>query len=134
MEDCIFCKIVRGEIPCYKVYEDENILAFLDIRPLNPGHTLVIPKKHFRWVWDIKNIGEYYEVVKKTANALKKVYDTDKVFSLVFGEEVEHAHTWLIPRFDNDGHGSEINLKNVKEISAGEMEKIAEKIRQELGQ
>ena len=134
MEDCIFCKIVRGEIPCYKVYEDENILAFLDIRPLNPGHTLVIPKKHFRWVWDIKNIGEYYEVVKKTANALKKVYDTDKVFSLVFGEEVEHAHTWLIPRFDNDGHGSAINLKNVKEISAGEMEKIAEKIRQELGQ
>jgi len=134
MEDCIFCKIVRGEIPCYKVYGDENFLAFLDIRPLNPGHTLVIPKKHFRWVWDIENVGEYYEVVKKIANALKKVYDTDKVFSLVFGEEVEHAHTWLIPRFDNDGHGSEINLKSVKEISAEEMKKIAEKIRQELGQ
>ena len=132
MNDCIFCKIIKGEIPCYKVYEDENVLAFLDIRPLNPGHTLVIPKRHFRWVWDIENIGEHYEVVKKIANTLKKVYNIEQVVSLVSGEEVEHAHTWLVPRFKDDGHGNSINIKNVKEISEGEMEKIAEKIRGEF--
>ena len=63
MENCIFCKIVSGEIPSYKVYEDNEFMAFLDVRPLNLGHTLVIPKKHYRWVWDVPNIGEYYEVV-----------------------------------------------------------------------
>jgi histidine triad (HIT) family protein len=132
MDDCIFCKIIKGEIPSYKVYEDENVFAFLDIRPLNPGHTLVIPKKHFRWVWDIDNIGEHYEAVKKIANAIKKAYGTDQVVSLIFGEEVEHAHTWLVPRFKNDGHGSTIDLKNVKKISEDEMKKITEKIRGEI--
>ena len=129
MNDCIFCKIIKGEIPCYKVYENENVLAFLDIRPLNPGHTLIIPKKHFRWVWDIENIGEHYKVVKKIANVLKKVYKTDRVVSLVVGDEVEHAHTWLVPRFKDDGHGDAIDLKNVKKLSENEMKKIAEKIR-----
>ena len=132
MNDCIFCKIVKGEIPSYKVYEDENFLAFLDIRPLNPGHTLVIPKEHFRWVWDIENIGKYYKVVKKVANAIKKAHETDYVISLVFGEEVDHAHVWLIPRFENDGHGSAVDLKNIKEIPEEEMRKIAERIRREL--
>ncbi len=132
MTNCIFCKIVKGEIPSYKVYEDENFLAFLDIRPLNPGHTLVIPKKHFRWVWDTENIGEYYEVVKKVANAIKKVHETEYVISLVFGEEVEHAHVWLIPRFENDGHGSAIDLKNIKEIPAEKMQKIADKIQENI--
>ena len=65
MLNCIFCKIINKEIPCTKIYEDENFLAFLDINPLSPGHTQIIPKKHYRWVWDIENIGEYFEVVKK---------------------------------------------------------------------
>ena len=82
--DCIFCKIVSGKIPCYKVYEDENFLAFLDIRPLNLGHTLVIPKKHFRWVWDVPNIGEYFEVVCKIAVAEQKAFDTEMILSKVF--------------------------------------------------
>jgi len=62
--NCIFCKIVKGEIPAYKIYEDENFLAFLDINPQSPGHTQVIPKRHYRWVWDIPNVGAYFEVVK----------------------------------------------------------------------
>ena len=107
-------------------------MAFLDIRPLNPGHTLVIPKEHFRWVWDIENVGEYYETVKKVANAIKKVHKTEYVISLVFGEEVEHAHVWLIPRFEDDGHGGSIDLKNIKEIPTEEMLKIAEKIQKEI--
>lgn len=130
--DCVFCKIVAGEIPCYKIYEDENLFVFLDIRPLNPGHTLVIPKKHYRWVWDVDNIGEYFEVVKKIANTIKKAMNTDYVVSVVFGEEVPHAHVWLVPRFENDGHGGAIDLQNVKEIGEEEMRNIADKIKENL--
>lgn len=129
---CVFCKIVAGEIPSHKVYEDDNFLAFLDIRPLNIGHTLIIPKKHYRWVWDVPNIGEYYKVVGKIANALKKAFETDYVVSLVFGEEVEHAHIWLVPRFPDDGHGTSIDLNNVKELSEKEMIRVVEKIKDNL--
>lgn len=132
MENCIFCKIVKGEIPSHKIYEDENFFVFLDIRPLNKGHSLVIPKKHYRWVWDVPNIGEYYEVVGKIANALKKTFDTQQVVSLVFGEEVPHAHVWLVPRFKGDGHGSSIDLKNIQNISPGKMKRIAEDIKKNI--
>ncbi len=132
MEDCVFCKIAKGEIPSYKVYEDEKFIAFLDIKPRNPGHTLVIPKEHFRWVWDVPYLGEYFEVVGKIANAIRKAMQTDWVVSLVLGEEIPHAHIWLVPRFKNDGHGGSIDLSNIKEISKEEMEKIAQKIKEEI--
>lgn len=127
--DCIFCKIIAGEIPCYKVYEDNDFLAFLDITPRNPGHVLVIPKKHYRWVWDVPEIGKYYELVGRIANAERKAFGTEWVVSAVFGEEVPHAHVWLVPRFADDGHGGSLDLGNVKKISPEEMENIAKKIR-----
>lgn len=129
MEDCIFCKIVKKEIPSNIVYEDNKFIALLDIRPLNPGHTLVIPKEHFRWVWDVPCVGQYFVIVSKIANTLKKSLNTDQIVSLVFGEEIYHAHVWLIPRFKDDGHGGAINLKNIKDISQEEMKKIGEKIK-----
>ncbi|MFA6227494.1 MAG: HIT domain-containing protein [Candidatus Paceibacterota bacterium] len=102
--NCIFCKIVAGEIPAEKVYEDAGFLAFMDIRPLSPGHALVIPKEHYRWVWDLPagrqvspNIGEYFEVVRKIALAQKKVFNIDMVRCQIVGEEVPHAHIWVIP-------------------------------------
>ncbi|MCX6731741.1 MAG: HIT domain-containing protein [Candidatus Parcubacteria bacterium] len=95
--DCIFCKIVKGEIPAEKVYEDENYLAFLDIRPLSPGHTLVIPKKHYRWVWDMDEAGSFFETTKKIAQAIQKSFGTEQVFSKIIGDEVPHAHIWLFP-------------------------------------
>lgn len=95
MEDCIFCKIVRGEIPSHKVYEDESFLAFLDIHPLAPGHTLVIPKTHYRWVWDMPNAGEYFLVVQKIACAMQKSFGTDAVHSKIIGEEIPHSHIWI---------------------------------------
>jgi len=119
--DCIFCKIVNGEIPCYKIYEDDNFMAFLDIMPRNPGHALVIPKKHYRWVWDVPDIGLYFAVVGKIANAQRKAFGTDWIVSTVFGEEVPHAHVWLVPRFVNDGHGGSLDLKNVKKLSEEKM-------------
>jgi|SRR3989344_7678969 len=97
MEDCIFCKIVAGEIPSHKVYEDENFLALLDIHPLSPGHTLVIPKKHTRWVWDVENIGAYFEVVRKIAKAQQKAFGTEWVLSKIVGDEIFHAHIWVFP-------------------------------------
>ncbi len=134
MPNCIFCKIIKGEIPSYKIYEDKEVFAFLDIRPLNLGHTLVIPKKHYRWVWDIKNIGSFYEKVKKITLAIKKACQTDYVVSLVFGEEVKHAHVWIIPRFPNDGHGGSVNLTNIKKIEPKKMEEIANKIKKMIHQ
>jgi histidine triad (HIT) family protein len=110
MENCIFCKIVKGEVPSYKVYEDDNFLAFLDINPESPGHTLVIPKEHHRWVWDLPagrqvspNIGEYFEVVRKVAKAQQKAFDTELIHSKIEGMDVHHAHIWIYPNADVSG-------------------------------
>ena len=132
MENCLFCKLVKGEIPSKKVYEDDNFLAFLDIYPRNKGHTLVIPKEHYRWVWDMPNVGKYYELVGRIANAQRKAFDTEYIVSLVLGEEVPHAHVWLVPRFENDGHGGSIDIRNIKKLSEQEMDDASEKIRENL--
>lgn len=101
--DCIFCKIVRGEIPSYKVYEDEHFLAFLDIHPQAPGHTQVIPKEHHRWVWDHPDVGAYFEVAKKVALAQRKAFNTDFILSKIVGDEVPHAHIWIYPNSEVSG-------------------------------
>lgn len=94
MSDCIFCKIVAGEIPSYKIYEDEKYLAFLDIYPSAEGHTLVIPKKHVEWVWDHDQVGEYFEVVRKIAKHLREI-SGDIVRSNIDGWQIPHAHIHL---------------------------------------
>jgi histidine triad (HIT) family protein len=96
-KDCVFCKIIKGEVPSYKVYEDDGFMGILSIDPQSPGHTLVIPKQHYRWVWDVPNVGEYFTVARKIALAQKKAFGTDLVLSRVFGEEVPHAHIWIYP-------------------------------------
>ncbi len=98
MTDCVFCKIVAGEIPSNKVYEDKDFLAFMDIVPRAPGHVQVIPKQHYRWVWDAPNIGDYFNIVRKIALAQKKVFGTEIIYSNVRGEEVLHAHVWIYPQ------------------------------------
>lgn len=117
MENCIFCKIVRGEIPSYKVYEDDKFLAFLDINPQSPGHTQVIPKEHHRWVWDTPNTGEYFEVAKKVALAQQKAFETDWILSKIVGDEVEHAHIWVFPNSKVSGDKMDFdgNLKKILE-------------------
>src|SRR3989344_254480 len=123
--DCIFCKIIKRDIPAEIVYEDENFLAFLDINPQTPGHTQVIPKKHIRWVWDIPssaeakegepNIGEYFEIVKKIALAQRKAFKTDWIISKVVGDEIHHAHVWIFPANNAEGNKSDF-AGNVKKI------------------
>ena len=100
MENCIFCKIVRGEIPSHKVYEDNNFLAFLDIHPQSAGHTQLIPKEHHRWVWDVPQGGMYFEIAKKIALAQKKAFGVEAVWSKIMGDEVPHAHIWIYPSVD----------------------------------
>ncbi len=119
MEDCIFCKIVKGEIPSYKVYEDAKFLAFLDINPLSPGHTQVIPKTHYHFVWDVPNAGEYFEVVKKVALAQRKAFNQEVVWSRITGEEVPHAHIWIFTDPKSSGNKNDFKAN-------------AEKIRKEL--
>ena len=92
-QNCIFCKIISGTIPSYKIYEDVNFLAFLDIHPQTPGHAQVIPKNHHRWVWDVPNIGEYFAHKKQcfmqhsdlkyylTFNIL--IFTTKKIYRIV---------------------------------------------------
>jgi len=117
--NCIFCKIVAGEIPSYRVYGDDNFIAFLDIHPKSAGHVQVIPKEHYKWVWDVPNAGEYFEVVKKIALAQQKAFNTELIRSQIFGEEVPHAHIWVWP------HDQSVGDKNDFE---GNAEKIRESI------
>ncbi|PIV70927.1 HIT family protein, partial [Candidatus Roizmanbacteria bacterium CG17_big_fil_post_rev_8_21_14_2_50_39_7] len=97
--DCIFCKIVKGEIPSYQVYEDELFLGFLDIFPLSKGNTLLIPKKHYRWVNDVLEFGEYWEAARKISRTMEKKLGATSISYLTFGEEVPHAHIRIIPRY-----------------------------------
>jgi histidine triad (HIT) family protein len=96
-ENCVFCKIVAKEIPANIVYEDADFLAFLDINPQAPGHAQIIPKKHYRWVWDVPNAGAYFEIAQKIAKAQQKAFNTDWILSKIVGDEVEHAHIWVYP-------------------------------------
>lgn len=115
----IFKKIIDGEIPCYKIYEDDTFLAFLDIHPEAPGHTLIIPKQESRWVWDVKEYEAYWIFTRKIVFALKKAFDTDWVLSKVIGDEVPHAHIHVWPGIPKNG-------------SETDFERIAEKIKKAL--
>jgi histidine triad (HIT) family protein len=99
--DDVFSKILRGEIPSYKIYEDDYVYAFLDIEPVMEGHTLVIPKKYAKWVWEIEDIKEVMVACQKIANHFKKLTSQDVVYSLIHGEGVPYAHIHLIPKEDN---------------------------------
>lgn len=109
MEDCIFCKIVKGELPSYKVYEDEHTLAFLDISPVNHGHTLVIPKKHHSNMEDInqEELNQVIATVKKIGQAVKEKlgapsYNIGENNDKEAGQIIPHIHFHVIPRFGND--------------------------------
>lgn len=96
MDDCIFCKIVKGEIPSYKIAEDDKFLAFLDICQFTKGHTLVIPKEHHCLIFDVPNIGEYFEFVKKVGNHFREL-GYKYVDTVTLGRMVPHSHVHLIP-------------------------------------
>lgn len=132
MDGCIFCNIINGESPCWKVYGDKSHLVILPKEPHAEGHVLIIPKLHYTWVWDVIEIGKYFELTKKIAEALRKAYNPFFVMGLQHGDGVAHAHIHLIPRFKDDGHGSVLdpNLKLI--LTDKEKKKIADKIKRFL--
>ena len=105
-------------MPSHKVYEDSDVLAFLDINPLSPGHVQVIPKEHYRWVWDIPNYDSYSLVVQKIAKAMQGIFGTDAILSKVVGEEIPHAHTLIFPE-PNEAIGDKKDFeRNVEKIKS----------------
>ena len=92
-------------------------MAFLSIEPTSPGHTLVIPKQHHRWVWDVPNLGEYFTVAGKIALAQRRAFGAEAIWSKVIGDEVPHAHIWIFPNPNetvgdkNDLAGNAIKLR-----------------------
>lgn len=123
----IFSKIVAGEIPCYKIFENENYLAFLDISPLKKGHTLVIPKKEIDYIFDMQDdeLAEFNIFAKKVSRAIEKTIECVKIAVVVIGLEVPHAHIHLIP-IDKV---SDINFANPKmKFINEEFTQIAENI------
>ena len=123
----IFSKIVKGEIPSYKIYEDDRYYAFLDINPLAKGHTLVIPKLEVDCIFDLDDdlIGDMLTVSKKIALAIDKTMDCKRVGMAVLGLEVPHAHIHLIPI--NDLHDIEFSRPKLK-LPKEEFQEIAAKI------
>lgn len=133
--NCIFCKITSGEIPCDKVYEDEQTFAFLDIKPTNPGHTLVIPKNHHTSVSETPNetLGAMMSTVKKVANTFPSAVETSDYniwvnTGPVAGQVVFHAHIHVIPRHPGDGY----ELWHGNPYNEGQAQPIVEKMKNAL--
>ena len=126
----IFTKIIKGEIPCHKIFENERYLAFLDVRPIKPGHTLVIPKKEIDYIFDAddKMIAELMVFAKKVARAIQKEIPCKKIGVMVAGLEVAHAHIHLIPI--DSVH--DLNFALAKSASGEELAETARKIRTRL--
>ncbi|MEK7195986.1 MAG: HIT family protein [Patescibacteria group bacterium] len=133
MADCLFCKIVKGEIPSEKIYEDKAAFAFLDIHPLAPGHTIVVPKVHAENILDLPEmvVGPLFLGVRKVTAALNLAikphgFTIGINHGKVSGQAIDHLHIHLIPRFEGDGGGSIHSV--VKNQSSESVSAIKEKI------
>jgi len=129
MEESIFTKIVKGEVPAHKVYEDERVLAFLDIHPVTAGHTLVIPKRQVEFVWDLDD--EDYQAVmmaaKLVAHRLRDILGVAYVGEKIIGVDVPHAHVQLIPFNTSAEYTQPQDMES--EPNHAELAGIAEKLR-----
>ncbi len=128
MEDSIFTKIIKGEIPASKVYEDDRTIAFLTIQPKQPGHTLVVPKKQVEFLWDLDD--ETYDAVmataKKVALRMREVLDVRYIGEIVMGTDVPHVHVHLVPFNIPD----EFHAHPAEEpVSSEALDAVAEKLR-----
>lgn len=135
MNDCLFCKIIKGDIKAEKVYEDEYTFAFLDINPINEGHTLVVPKEHSKNLYEISDEALKYLVLttKKLSIAIKKAVGAQGINlgmnnDSVAGQVIFHVHMHIIPRFEDDG----FKFWKGTPYKNGVMEKIAQMIRKEI--
>lgn len=126
MQTCIFCQIVKAKIPSYKVYEDDRFYGFLDIHPRTRGHTLLIPKKHCQWVYEVLEFDQYWLAALKITKAMQKALQPTFISYVTHGLEVAHAHIHILPRY----HETEF-IPEIKKFSAKEMDQVAKEIRKE---
>lgn len=127
----VFTKIIKGDIPCYKIAEDKNYFAFLDINPLRAGHTLVVPKRETDYIFDLDDdqLTGLILFSKKIAAAIKNVFPCNRIGVAILGLEVPHAHIHLVPMDTME----DINFKNPKlKFSPEEFKNIAAKISREI--
>lgn len=138
MEDCIFCKIINGKIPSYKIYEDEIVYAFLDITQVTPGHTLVVPKKHAKDIfeYDEELASQVFARIPKIARALEKAYPDMQGLNIINNnrevayQSVFHSHIHLIPRFSPHDDFSMHFGNHQDQYNPTLMEAIAKRIRE----
>lgn len=137
MTDCIFCKILAGEIPCTKIYEDSSTLAFLDINPATEkgGHTLILPKKHYELITEIpeKELQALIQTIQKISKALLELYPGLNLLQnnkRIAGQIVPHLHFHLIPRYEDDG--IKISYWKTHKYGPEEDQKIANRIKKLL--
>lgn len=122
MDSCTFCKIIKGEIPSKKIYEDDKVLCYMDINPVANGHLLVVPKKHVKDIFEVDNetFNHMMDIIKnKITPILKeklKINGLTIIQNNGYGQEVKHLHIHLIPRYNNDGFKSEYNKDEIKDI------------------
>jgi histidine triad (HIT) family protein len=136
-DDCSFCRIVDGEIPARTVYEDDDVLAFLDVNPLAPGHTLVIPRAHDQFLRDVPAdlsaavFGTVHDLVGDVEDAVDADAHTVAVNDgPAAGQEVPHMHVHIVPRFDGDGGGPIHAIAGTRpELDEAELDRIAEDVR-----
>jgi histidine triad (HIT) family protein len=139
MSDCIFCKIIKGEIPSAKVFENDDVVAFLDISQVTKGHTLVIPKVHKENIFELtpEIASKLFEVVPEISNAIKKAYNPIGLNLLnnngeKAGQSVFHYHLHIIPRYgEGDGFGA-VWKTHEKDYSPQDLQNIAEYIRSQM--
>ena len=127
----VFSKIIKGEIPCYKIAESEDYFAILDINPLRAGHTLVIPKREIDYIFDLEDAYLAGMIIfsKKIAVAIKSVFPCNRIGVAILGLEVPHAHIHLVPMDTME----DINFKNPKlKFAVEEFKEIAVKISREV--
>jgi histidine triad (HIT) family protein len=135
-KSCIFCKIIHKKAPASIIYEDETVLGFLDIRPLNMGHTLVIPKAHYVDIFDTpeKDLSQVHKIAKIVSCAIKKSTEADGISIIqqngkAAGQDIFHIHVHVVPRFD----GQKLPPFNeLKEIERSKLDEMAKKIKQNL--
>ncbi len=137
---CLFCKIATGEIPSKKVYEDESTFAFLDINPRNPGHVLVIPKKHATTLFDMseKEAGRLFETARLVAAGVKSGSKADGLSVVqsngkAAGQVVSHVHVHLIPRYMSEGPVSLEGVLSVKKMPDETLNQVADAIKAGMG-
>ena len=135
-DSCIFCRIAQKQLPASSVYEDEKVMAFLDIRPLNEGHTLVIPKAHYENVFDVpRELNAYiHGVTKQIAIAVKKAMNADGISIIqqnvkAANQDVPHLHVHVIPRYNGQKMPS---FSETSEANREQLSQTAAKIRKQL--